>query len=140
MFRKLYTNTTNLRKINKVSFSYNIGKLCTEDRILVSRMFSLKVSHCYNERCSFWYSRSFLLWIRDAPVIGQDNPDEILSWIQKKVTCHILDKKTSPDLHILVTRYQMHKCNAYCKQKVSGAVLSLPDADLGSLARWVKAL
>ena len=34
--------TTNLRKINKVSFSYDTCKLCTEDPILVSRMFSLK--------------------------------------------------------------------------------------------------
>ena len=58
-----------------------------------------------------------LLWIRDAPVIGQDDPDEVLSWIQKRITCHIPDEKTNPDLHRLVTRYQMHKCSAYCKRK-----------------------
>ena len=31
-----------LRKVNNVSLSYNIGKLCTEDPISVSRKFSLK--------------------------------------------------------------------------------------------------
>ena len=37
-----YDITTYLRKINKVSSSYDIGKLCTEDLISVSRKFSLK--------------------------------------------------------------------------------------------------
>ena len=29
-----------------------------------------------------------LLWIRDAPVISQDDPDEVLEWIQE-ISCLI---------------------------------------------------
>ncbi len=57
-----------------------------------------------------------LLWIRDAPVIGVDDPEKVLAWIQEMITCHIPDKESNPDLHRLVTRYQMHKCSAYCKR------------------------
>ena len=58
-----------------------------------------------------------LLWIRDAPVIGVDDPEKVLGWIQEKITCHIPGKESNPELHSLVTRYQMHKCSAYCKRK-----------------------
>ena len=58
-----------------------------------------------------------LLWIRDAPVIGCDNSTAVLKCVQERVTCHIPDKKTSPELHELVTRYQMHKCSTYCKRR-----------------------
>ena len=58
-----------------------------------------------------------LLWIRDAPVIGRDDPECVLAWLQERITCHIPDKKTDPDLHRLVTRYQMHKCSVYCKRR-----------------------
>ena len=37
-----------------------------------------------------------LLWIRDAPVIGKDNPDKILAWIQERITCHIPEKESNP--------------------------------------------
>ena len=58
-----------------------------------------------------------LLWIKDAPVIDKDDPDDVLKWIQERITCHIPDKKSDPELHNLVTRYQMHKCSSYCKRK-----------------------
>ena len=58
-----------------------------------------------------------LLWIRDAPVIGVDDPEKVLDWIQEKITCHIPDKESNPELHSLVTRYQMHKCSSYCITK-----------------------
>ena len=58
-----------------------------------------------------------LLWIRDAPVIRVDDPERVLGSIQGRITCHILDKESNPELHSLVTRYQMHICSAYCKQK-----------------------
>ena len=59
-----------------------------------------------------------LLWIRDAPVIGKDDPDKILAWIQERITCHIPEKESNPELNSLVTRYQMHKCSAYCRRRV----------------------
>ena len=58
-----------------------------------------------------------LLWIKDAPIIDKDDPDDVLKWIQERITCHIPDKKSDPELHNLVTRYQMHKCSSYCKRK-----------------------
>ena len=126
-----------LRSVNNVSSSYNIGKLCTEDPISVSRQFSLKFHAFFNTVLKkgevlgkvdhFYWKKEYqargaphyhvLLWIRDAPVIGQDDPDKVLSWIQERITCQIPDKETSPELHRLVTRYQMHKCSAYCKRK-----------------------
>ena len=126
-----------LRSVNNVSSSYNIGKLCTEDPISVSRKFSLKFHAFFNTVLKkgevlgkvdhFYWKKEYqargaphyhvLLWIRDAPVIGQDDPDKVLSWIQERITCQIPDKETSPELHRLVTRYQMHKCSAYCKRK-----------------------
>jgi len=57
-----------------------------------------------------------LLWIDGAPVIGQHS-EEVLSWIQKKITCQMLDEKASPELYPLVTKYQLHKCSAYYKRK-----------------------
>lgn len=56
-----------------------------------------------------------LLWIRDAPIICKDDPDQVLAWIQDRITCHIPDKDSNPELHELVTRYQLHKCSRYCK-------------------------
>ena len=41
----------------------------------------------------------------------------MLAWIQERITCHLPDKKSDPELHRLVTRYQTHKCSAYCKRK-----------------------
>ena len=42
-----------------------------------------------------------LLWIKDAPVIGQDDPDEVLEWIQDRITCHIPKKETDPELYTI---------------------------------------
>ena len=126
-----------LRKVNNVSSSYNIGKLCTKDPISASRNFSLKFHAFFptvvlkgavlGEVDHFYWKKEYqargaphyhvLLWIRDPPVIGHDDPDRILAWLQERITCHIPDKGTDPDLHALVTRYQMHKCSAYCKRQ-----------------------
>ena len=58
-----------------------------------------------------------LLWIRDAPVIDRDEPEKVLDFIQERITCSIPDEKGSPELHRLVTRYQLHKCSKYCKRR-----------------------
>ena len=129
--------TEYLRRVNNVSSHYNIGKLCTEDPISVSRKFSLKF-HAFFRKVllngevlgkvdHFYWKKEYqargaphyhvLVWIRDAPVIGKDDPDKILTWIQERITCHIPDKNSSPELYQLVTRYQLHKCSAYCKRR-----------------------
>ena len=61
-----------------------------------------------------------LLWIRDAPMIGRDDPSKVLAWIEERITCHIPDQENNPELHNLVTRYQLHKCSNYCKRKRKG--------------------
>ena len=124
-----------LRKVNDVPPSYNIGKLCTEDPISVSIKFSAmfhaffkifikggalgKVDHYYIKK--EYQARGaphyhFLLWIHGAPVAGVDPPEKVLAWIEKRITCQIPDKDKEPELYDLVTRYQMHKCSAYCKK------------------------
>ena len=55
-----------------------------------------------------------LLWIKDAPVIGKNTPDEVKDYINKISTCRLPDPETSPTLHELVTRFQIHRCNKYC--------------------------
>ena len=77
-----------------------------------------------------------LLWIDDAPVIGKHPPKDVVNWIEGKITCRIPDEKASPELHPLVTKYQLHKCSNYCKRKRSMGIHSLPDADLISLMKW----
>ena len=51
-----------------------------------------------------------LLWIDGALVIDRDDPEDVLSWIQERITCRIPDKESNRELHRLVTRYQMHRC------------------------------
>ena len=127
-----------LRTVNNVPQSYNIARLCTEDPISVSRQFSYKFHDFFNIVIMKWavlgtvdhyyWKKEYqmrgaphyhiVLWIRDSPVLGRDSPEKVLSFIQERITCHIPDSKTSPDLHALVTKYQMHKCNAYCKRNL----------------------
>uniref|UniRef100_A0A1X7URV6 Helitron helicase-like domain-containing protein n=1 Tax=Amphimedon queenslandica TaxID=400682 RepID=A0A1X7URV6_AMPQE len=57
-----------------------------------------------------------LLWIETAPVVDVDCPEEVCSFIQDRITCHIPNSSTSPDLKFLVTKYQMH--SKYCKRKI----------------------
>ena len=126
-----------LRKVNKVAKSYPIERLCIEDPISVPRKFSQKF-HDFFETVlikgavlgevthSFWkkeyQSRGaphyhVLLWIKDAPVIGVDPEHVVTAWIDKRISCHIPDEKSSPELHRLVTKYQLHKCSNYCRRK-----------------------
>ena len=58
-----------------------------------------------------------VLWINDAPVIGRDDPDVVLSWMQERITCNIPNTHSDSELHSLVTRYQLHKCSLYCKRR-----------------------
>ena len=51
-----------------------------------------------------------LVWIRD-------DPEKVLDWIQDRITCHIPDEQGSPELHRLVTRYQLQMCSMYCRRR-----------------------
>ena len=126
-----------LKKVNNIppDQKVNPGKLCTQDPVSVTRQFTHKfksffrtmllkgkvlgeVEHFYRKR--EYQARGaphfhVLLWINDAPVIGRDSADKVLLWIQERICCSIPDAKSCPELHRLVTRYQLHKCTEYCK-------------------------
>ena len=128
-----------LRKVNEVSEKYPTNKPCTEDPISVSRKFSQKFRDFFTtvllngqvlgEVTHHFWKKEYqargaphyhvLLWIKGAPVIGKylsADDETVLSWIQKRITCHIPDEKTSPELHYLVTKFQVHACSKYCKR------------------------
>ena len=135
-----------LRKLNKVPDSYPIGKLSTEDPISMSRKFSQKfhdffqtvvlkgevlgpVAHHtqykeYQARGAPHYH--ILLWIEGAQMAGKDEPQEVLWWIQNRITCRIPEEDSTPELHQLVTKYQRHKCSGYCqrRKKVKGTYIT----------------
>ena len=114
------------------SLPADTGKLCTEGPISVFRKFSLKFhaffrtvvmkGEVFGKVEHFYWKKEYqargaphyhvLLWI-----IGRDDPEKVLAWIQERVTCHIPDKESDPELHRLVARYQTHKCSAYCKRR-----------------------
>ena len=58
-----------------------------------------------------------LLWIEGAPIEGKDDDDVVLQWIQERITCHIPEEQSNPELHQLVTKYQYHKCSKYCRRR-----------------------
>ena len=127
---------TYLRKVNAVPDSYPIGKLCCEDSISVSRKFSLKF-HAFFKTVilkgkvlghvtHYFFKKEYqvrgaphyhaVVWIEGAPVIGESPQVDVLKWINDRICCHIPEEKTNPELHRLVSRYQLHKCSRYCKR------------------------
>ena len=105
-----------LRKVNNAPQSYSIARLCTEDPVSVSRQFSYKFKDFFNivilqrgvlGKVEQYYVKKMrgaphyhiLLWIENAPVVGIDRPEEVCSFIQDRITCHIPDGNTSPDLN-----------------------------------------
>ena len=134
---------TYLKRVNGIpeSTKRSIGKLCTEDPLSVSRQFSSKFHSLFQcvilkgqvlgKVAQFYWKKEYeargaphyhvLLWIEGAPMIGRDSPEQVLAWTEDRITCHIPDKVSNPELHRLVTRYQMHKCSNYCKRKTKFA-------------------
>ena len=119
-----------------MSDNYPIGRLCTEDTLSVSRKFSQKfhdifntvilkgralgnVTHHFYKEYQAWGAPHYhiLLWIEGAPVAGVDDNEVVLQWIQERITCRIQEEVSNPDLHRLVTKYQYHKCNDYCRRR-----------------------
>ena len=147
-----------LRKVNDDhSDSYPISRLCTEDPISVSRKFSSNFHDLFNTAILkgsvlgvvehlFWKKEyqmrgaphyHVLLWIEGAPVIGISDPKQVLAWVQERVTYRIPDAGLYPELHALVTKYQMHNCTNYCKrrQRLKSAYITNLSVDLAFPAR-----
>ena len=127
-----------LCKVNDDPDGYPIDKLCAEDPLSVSRNFSKKFHDFFNvvilkrkvlgTVSHFFWKKEYqmrgaphyhvLLWIAGTPVIGIDSDNEVLWWIQERITYRIPDKSSNPELHRLVTKYQTHCCSAHCKRRV----------------------
>ena len=55
-----------------------------------------------------------LLWIKDAPTLETSTEEEVIKFIDGKITCRMPDPTTEPDLYNLVVKNQSHYCNPYC--------------------------
>ena len=94
-----------VRKVNKVSDSYPISRLCTEDAVSVSRLFSHQFHSFFQTviikgevlgRATDYFCKEeyqsrgaphyhILLWIEGAPVAGTVEDEVVLKWIQEKL-------------------------------------------------------
>ncbi|KAI5699214.1 hypothetical protein M8J76_012092 [Diaphorina citri] len=66
-----------------------------------------------------------LIWVENAPVIGESTNEEIGSFISKTITCRKPDDATFPSLANKVENYQSHRHNKYCmrsKKTASGFI------------------
>ena len=70
----------------------------------------------YQNRCMPHFH--CMVWIEDAPVIGESPDEEVENFITKYVTCHLPDK--GDPLFEVVDSVQRHKCNDYCTKTYSG--------------------
>ena len=113
-----------LTKVNGVPDRYPISKLCVEDLISVSRTFSQKFNDFFQTVIlkgdvlgrvnHYFYKKEYqargaphyhmILWIDGAPTVGNDEPEVVLRWIQERVTCHIPEEASNPELHQLVNK------------------------------------
>ena len=134
-----------LRKVNDVPASYSHSKLCVEDPISVSRKFSQQFHALFNEVLlkgqvlgkitHFFWKKEYqargaphyhmVVWIDGAPIVGVDDPDIVTSFIDDRITCKLPNKDDNPTLHKLVTKYNTHVCNNYCRRvkKVNGTFI-----------------
>ncbi len=99
-----------------------------------------KVDHFYwkKEYQARGVPHRVLLWIRDTPVIGRDDPDKVVAWIQERITCHIPHKASilSYTCWLLDT-----KCTSAARTASEGESVVLPSligGSLGFLAKTVK--
>jgi hypothetical protein len=58
-----------------------------------------------------------LLWVDNAPILGENSNEEVASFILKYVTCAIPEQSKCPTLHKRVNLYQVHKHNNYCMRR-----------------------
>ena len=54
-----------------------------------------------------------MLWIEDAPRLGENTPEEVAEYIDKILTCHLPTKEEDETLYNLV-QYQMHRHSHTC--------------------------
>ena len=55
--------------------------------------------------------------IKDAPIIGKQSDEEVISFIDRYITCSIPDEQEYPDFSALVQRVQSHHHTKTCRKK-----------------------
>lgn len=55
-----------------------------------------------------------LLWVKDAPILGESSNKEVSEFILRYVTCRMPTKTVSPTLYRRVSTHQRHIHNSYC--------------------------
>ena len=123
---------TYLRKVNNASDSYPIGKLCTDDPVSVSRTNFTIYFELWSSMEKCWVV--FLYQARGVPqyhiLLWIDDYDVVLQWIQQRITCRIPEEASNPEIHRLVTKYQYHKCNTYCRRFHHTLSVWVPQTDM----------
>jgi len=130
-----YLRTVNQNRYNNIN-NMTAAELCAADPVSVnihfhkkwhaifSRLIKSKSTPIFGEVLDHFWRIEYqargaphvhcLLWIKDAPLLGRDSPEDVKNYIDGIITASKPDKDSSPTLHELVTRFQSHKCNKYC--------------------------
>ena len=53
-----------------------------------------------------------MMWVDDAPTIGEVSPEVVANYIQQYITCQL--PPVGSKLHNIVKNVQIHRCNSYC--------------------------
>lgn len=57
------------------------------------------------------------LWVKGAPVVGQNSPDEVQKFVERYVTCRLPNSEDDPEMFALVNSCQRHNCTPSCYRK-----------------------
>ncbi|XP_031785938.1 uncharacterized protein LOC116417348 [Nasonia vitripennis] len=126
-----------IKQVNGWNDSRSISQLIAADPVSTARYFQnkfkavlayiLSKSNPIGKVTHYYWVREYqgrglphyhcLFWIQDAPIYGTSSNEEVQEFILQHITCHILDKQISPELHRRVLAYQQHKHNDYCMRK-----------------------
>ncbi|XP_067209109.1 uncharacterized protein [Linepithema humile] len=68
-----------------------------------------------------------LIWIKNAPILGESSIEEVSKFILKYISCKMPDRNISPLLYKRVNTHQRHKHNNYClrSKKVERKVIRI---------------
>ncbi|XP_070517886.1 uncharacterized protein [Cardiocondyla obscurior] len=124
-----------IREINNwKNESININELIARDPVSTSRFLENKFQGIIDFICAnsnpigkvkhYFWRREYqgkgiqhfhiIIWIENAPIIGESTSMEVGDFITKHISCKIPNSKLSPILYKRVITHQQHKHNDYC--------------------------
>ncbi|XP_030832915.1 uncharacterized protein LOC584759 isoform X5 [Strongylocentrotus purpuratus] len=127
------------RKINDLDWTDKC-ELLKSNPVTVARMFDkrfhtflknviLSEAHPIGHVIDYFYRVEFqqrgsphthcLFWVKDAPEHGYSSDEEVVSFIDKYISCKIPSEQEDPELHEIITHVQQHskKHSKSCKKK-----------------------